>query len=72
MGIGEVFTTPRSPWQNAFSECLIGGVRRNCLDHVIVLNDRHLTQIPTGSFECYHCWRTHLSLGMDAPESRLV
>ena len=68
----QVLTAPRSPWQNAFVERLIGSIRRDCLDHVIVLNDRHLKRILIRYFEYYHRWRTHLSLGMDSPESRLV
>ena len=42
MGIEEVLTAPRSPWQNAFVERVIGRIRRDCLDHAIVLNERHL------------------------------
>jgi putative transposase len=72
MGIEEVLTAPRSPWQNAFVERVIGSIRRECLDHVIVLNDRHLKRILTSYFNYYHRWRTHLSLGMDSPESRSV
>ena len=72
MGIEEVLTAPRSPWQNAFVERVIGSIRRDCLDHVIVLNDRHLKGILTRYFGYYHRWRTHLSLGMDSPESRSV
>ncbi len=72
MGIEEVLSAPRSPWQNAFVERVIGSIRRDCLDHVVVLNDRHLKRILTSYFNYYHCWRTHLSLGMDSPESRSV
>jgi len=72
MGIEEVLSAPRSPWQNAFVERVIGSIRRDCLDHVVVLNDRHLMRILTRYFNYYHCWRTHLSLGMDSPESRSV
>ena len=72
MGIEEVLTAPRSPWQNAFVERLIGSIRRDCLDHVIVLNEWHLKRILIGYFEYYHRWRTHLSLEMDSPESRSV
>ena len=68
----EVLTAPRSPWQNGYVERLIGSIRRDCLDHVIVLNERHLKRILTRYFDYYHRWRTHLSLGMDSPESRLV
>ena len=72
MGIEEVLSAPRSPWQNAFVERVIGSIRRDCLDHVVVLNDRHLKRILTNYFNYYHHWRTHLSLGMDSPESRSV
>jgi hypothetical protein len=72
MGIEEVLTAPGSPWQNAFVERLIGSIRRDCLDHVIVLNERHLKRILNRYFDYYHRWRTHLSLEMDTPESRLV
>ncbi len=72
MGIEEVLTAPRSPWQNPFVERFIGSVRRDCLDHVIVLNERHLKGLLSRYFEYYHHWRTHLSLSMDSPESRPV
>jgi transposase InsO family protein len=72
MGIEEVITAPRSHWQNAFVECVIGSIRRDCLDHVVVLNDRHLIRILTSYFNYYHRWRTHLSLGMESPESPSV
>ena len=51
MGIEEVLTAPRSPWQNAFVERLIGSIRRDCLDHVIVLNERHLKRILNRYFD---------------------
>ena len=72
MGIKEVLIAPRSPWQNPFVERLIGSIRRDCLDHVIVLHDRHLKRILKSYFDYYHRWRTHLSLEMDSPESRPV
>jgi len=72
MGIEQVVTAPRSPWQNAFVERLIGSVRRECLDHVIVMNERHLRRILSAYFDYYHRWRTHQSLDMDCPESREV
>jgi putative transposase len=72
MGIEEVLSAPRSLWQNAFVERVIGSIRRDCLDHVVVLNDRHLKRILTSYFNYYHRWCTHLSLGMDSPESRSV
>jgi putative transposase len=72
MGIEEVPTAPRSPWQNSYVERLIGSIRRECLDHVIVLSEHHLRRILTGYFAYYHTWRTHLALEMDSPERRAV
>ena len=72
MGIEQVLSAPRSPWQNPFVERLIGTLRRDCLDHVIVLNERHLRWILARYLDYYHRWRTHLSLGMDAPSRRAV
>ena len=72
LGIDEVVTAPASPWQNALVERLIGSIWRDCLDRVIVLNERHLKRILARYFDYYYRWRTHLSLGMDSPESRLV
>jgi putative transposase len=70
MGIEEVITAPRSPWQNASVERIISNIRRDCLDHIVVLSERHLKRILTSYFSFYHGWRTHLSLDMDSPESR--
>ena len=72
MGIAEVLTAPRSPWQNPFAERVIGSIRRECLDHVIVLNQRHLRRILDAYFEHYHRWRCHRSLTMDCPAPRPV
>jgi transposase InsO family protein len=72
MGIEEVLSAPRSPWQNPFVERLNGSIRRECLDHVIVLGERHLRQILASYFAYYHRSRTHLSLNKDAPASRAV
>jgi putative transposase len=72
MGIHEVVIAPRSPWQNPYVERLIGSIRRECLDHVIVLHERHLQRLLTGYFAYYHHWRTHLSLAMDCPKSRPI
>jgi putative transposase len=72
MGIEEVLIAPRSPWQNPYVERLIGSIRRECLDHVIVLHERHLRRLLTRYFAYYHRWRTHLSLAMDCPEPRPV
>jgi transposase InsO family protein len=70
--IEEVLSAPRSPWQNPYVERLVGSLRRDCLDHVIVLNERHLRRILTAYFAYYHKSRTHLSLAKDAPEPRAV
>jgi putative transposase len=72
MGIAEVLTTPRSPWQNPFAERLIGIIRRELLDHVIVLNEAHLRRRLRSYPRYYHSSRTHLALGKDAPVPRVV
>jgi transposase InsO family protein len=72
MGIKEVLTAPQSPWQNPYVERLIGSIRRECLDHVIVLHARHVQRLLTGYFAYDHHWRTHLSLAMDCPNSRPI
>jgi putative transposase len=72
MGIEEVRTAPQSPWQNPFVERLIGNIRRDCLDHVLVLHEQHLQRILTNYFHYYHCFWTHLALEMDCPEPRPV
>jgi transposase InsO family protein len=66
-GIKEVVTAPRSPWQNPFVERLIGTLRRECLDHVIVWNERSLRRRLKQFLAYYHEQRTHLSLNKDAP-----
>ena len=70
MGIKEVITAARSPWQNPFVERLIGSIRRDCLDHVIVLNESHLSRILSSYFDYYHYDRTHYGLGKDTPVER--
>ncbi|PYT79399.1 MAG: integrase [Acidobacteria bacterium] len=72
MGIHEVLTAPQSPWQNAYLERLIGSIRRECLDHVIVLNETGLRRVLKSYFAYYEQFRTHLSLGKDAPISRAI
>jgi len=72
MGIKQVVTAARSPWQNPFVERLIGSIRRECLDHVIVMNEKHLRRILAAYFIYYHRWRVHQSLEMDCPEHRNV
>ena len=72
MGIREVLTAPHSPWQNPFAERLIGSIRRECLDHVLVLSERHLRRALTGYFAYYHRSRTHLALQKDTPDERPI
>jgi len=72
LDIEEIVTAPRSPWQNPFCERVIGSIRRDCLDYVIVFNERHLRGILREYFSYYHTCRTHLSLNKDPPESRTV
>ncbi len=71
-GIEEVLTAPRSPWQNPFAERVIGSIRRDRLDHVIVLSQEHLRRILVSYVGHCHDWRTHLSLEMDCPGPRAV
>lgn len=72
LGLREVPTAPRSPWQNGYEERFIGSLRRECLDHVIALNERHLLRILSDYVRYYNGARTHLALGKDPPEPRLV
>ena len=72
MGIDEVLIAPRSPWQNPYCERVIGSIRRECLDHVIVLSEAHLERILTDYFEYYHHSRPHLSLDRNSPTPREV
>jgi putative transposase len=70
--ICEVLSAPRSPWQRAYIERVIGSVRRECLDHVIVFRESSLRRILTSYFDYYHRSRTHLSLGKDSPAPRAI
>ena len=72
MGIAEVLTAARSPWQNPYAERMIGTIRRDLLDHVIVLGEEHLRRQLHRYLRYYHGARTHLSLAKDAPEPRPV
>jgi putative transposase len=72
MGIQEVLIVPRSPWQNPYVERVIGSIRRELLDHVIVLNERHFTRLLQSYLEYYHGYRTHRALDMDTPVPRPV
>ena len=72
MGIEQVLSAPRSPWQRAYVERLIGSIRRECLDHVVVFSESSLRRTLTAYCAYYHDWRTHLSLRKDVPEVRRV
>jgi len=72
MGIRDRPTAPRSPWQNAYVERLIGSIRRDCLDHLIIVDERHLRNLLRDYAEYYNRLRTHLSLNKDAPFGRPV
>jgi transposase InsO family protein len=71
-GIREITTAYRSPWQNGYCERVIGSIRREFLDHVIVINENHLRKLLKEYFHYYNYQRTHLGLGKDSPESRPV
>jgi transposase InsO family protein len=72
MGIRDHPIAPRSPWQNGYAERLIGSIRRECLDHVVILGEAHLRQVLKAYAAYYNNVRTHLSLGKDAPLIRPV
>ena len=72
LGMTEVRTAPRSPWQNPYVERVIGSIRRECLDHVIVLSERHLRRLLRAYVGIIQHTRTHLALAKDAPEPRPV
>jgi len=72
LGIHEILTAPKSPWQNPYAERLIGSIRRECLNHYIILNSRHLKRTLASYFRYYHESRTHLSLDKDCPFPRDV
>jgi transposase InsO family protein len=72
MGIRDHPIAPRSPWQNAYVERLIGSIRRECLDHMIVFGEAHLRRILRGYAAYYNVSRTHRSLNKDAPLHRAI
>src|SRR5215813_12859173 len=72
MGIEEVLTAPRSPWQNPYAERLIGSIRRDCLNHFVILNAKHLRRTLTSYLHYYHGSRTHLGLDKQCPFPRQV
>jgi hypothetical protein len=72
MGIRDKPAAPASPWQNGFAERPIGSIRRECVDHIIVLGEMHLRRVLKSYADCYNGVRTHRSLDKDAPVSRPV
>ena len=72
MGIEEVQAAARSPWQNPYVERIVGSIRRDCLDHVIIFNETHLRRVLSCYFRYYHRSRTHLSLNKDCPDPRSI
>jgi len=72
LDIREAVIAARSPWQNAYAERVIGSIRRECLDHVVVVGERHLLRILSRYVDYYNATRTHLSLAKDPPDPRKV
>ncbi len=72
MGIEQVVCAPRSPWQNPYCERLVGSIRRECLNHVIVINEQHVLRILRSYFDYYLHSRTHLSLNRNSPVERQI
>ena len=72
LGIAEVVSSPMSPWQSPYVERLIGSIRRECLDHVVILSQTHLRCVLRAYLAYYHRSRTHLGLDKDTPEARPV
>ena len=72
MGIRDKPAAPASPWQNGFAERLIGSIRRECVDHIVVLGKTHLRRILKSYADYYNGVRTHRSLNKDAPISRPI
>jgi putative transposase len=72
MDITEVLIAPRSPWQNPYVERVTASIRRECLDHLIIINERHLHGVLSAYADYYHRTRTHLSLRKDCPDPRPV
>ena len=72
LGMDEIVTAYRSPWQNGYVERVIGSIRRECLDHIIVINESHLRNILTDYISYYNKYRTHLGIDKDSPEGRSI
>jgi putative transposase len=71
-GIKQIVTAYLSPWQNGYVERVIGSIRRECLDHVIVLNESHLRNVLSDYVSYYNKYRTHLGIDKDSPEGRPI
>ena len=71
MGISEVLIAPSSPRQNPYVERVIGSIRRECFDYLIIFNERHLRRVPSSYLDYYHHTQTHRWLDKDCPHSRL-
>jgi len=72
MGIEQVVISARSPWQSPYVERVVGSIRRECLDHMIILGERQLKRVMRDYLRYYHESRTHLGLGKDCPVPRSV
>ncbi len=72
LGIEEILSAPHSPWQNAFAERVIGSIHRECLNHIVILNEKHLRRILAGYVNYYNAARTHLSLDKAALKGRVA
>jgi len=72
MGITEVITAPRSRWQNAYVERVIGSIRRKFLDHIVIFNERHLCRVLSSYVDYHQHTQTHLSLDKDCPDPRTI
>ena len=72
MGIRDKPTAPAPPWQNGFAERLIGSIRRECVDHIIVLGEMHLRRVLKSYADYHNCDRTHRPLNKDAPVTRQI
>ena len=72
LDIKEVLIAAHSPWQNPYVERVIGSIRRDCLDHVIIFNEQHLRRVLKEYIRYYNEYRTHLGLDKDCPEPRSI
>jgi transposase InsO family protein len=72
LGMKEIVTSYRCPWQNGYCERVIGSIKRECKDQVIILNESHIRSILTEYFSYYNKYRTHLGINKDSPEGRPI